>query len=115
VGTFPPTDAGVEAFAKWVDSTPQNITCSSLGRIEDAGDPPWVRRFVTAMPAGPNQVSFVATATYRGELVLSVATDSAKLPPALTDRFVAEIAARTGARLEATTTFDPAVAQVVPD
>jgi hypothetical protein len=112
VATFPPTDAGEAAFAKWVDSAPQNITVSSLGRIDDAGDPPWLSRMAPIMAATPNQVAFIATLTYRGELTISVATDSAKLAPEVADRFVSEIAARTGARLEATTTFDPADASV---
>ncbi len=112
VGTFAPTDAGIAAFARWVDSSPQNITVSSVGRIDDAGDPPWVRRYAMTMLPGPNQLTFIVTSTYRGELVINVGTDSAKLSPAVTDRFVAEIAARTGARLELTSTFDPAVEQV---
>ncbi|HWF17467.1 MAG TPA: hypothetical protein VG244_14890 [Acidimicrobiales bacterium] len=107
-GTYPPTEAGFASFAKWVDSTPQNITVSSLGIIDDAGDPPWVRRLTTIMPAGSNQVSFITSATYRGELALNVSTDSAKLPADLSDRFVAEIEARTGARLEQTTSYRPA-------
>ena len=112
INSFPPTDAGIAAFADWVDSSPQNITVSSLGRIDDEGDPPWLRRFAFTMLAGPNQVTFTSTMTYRGELVFCVATDSNKLPPEVTDRFVAEIVARTGARLEATTTFDPAESPV---
>jgi hypothetical protein len=106
-GTYAPTEAGFAAFAKWVHSTPQNITVSSLGIIDDAGDPPWVRRLTTTMPAGLNQVAFVTSATYRGELMLNVSTDAAKLPEDVTDRFVAEIAARTGARIEQTTTYRP--------
>jgi hypothetical protein len=59
------------------------------------------------MYPGPNQMSFTSTTTYRGELMINVATDAAKLPEAITDQFVAEVAARTGARLEQTTTYGP--------
>jgi hypothetical protein len=107
IGTFAPTEEGFTAFSRWVDATPQNITVSSLGKIDDAGDPPWVRRITTTMPAGSNQLSFITSATYRGELVLNVSTDAAKLPADLSDRFVAEIAARTGARIEQTTSYRP--------
>jgi hypothetical protein len=107
IGTYAPTEAGLAAFAKWVDATPQNITVSSLGIIDDAGAPPWLRRLTTTMPAGSNQLAFVTSATYRGELVINVSTDSAKLPEEVADRFVAEIAARTGSRLEQTTRYRP--------
>ncbi len=107
-GSYPPTAEGLELFFKWVDSAPQNMTVSSLGLIRDEGDPPWVRRLTATMYPGPNQMSFTATTTYKGELVINVATDAAKLPEAIADQFVAEVAARTGARLEQTTTYRPA-------
>jgi hypothetical protein len=107
IGTYAPDATGFAAFSKWVDSTPQNITVSSLGVIDDAGDPPWLRRLSTTMPAGSNQVSFITSSTYRGELLLNVSTDLAKLPEDVSDRFVAEIAARTGARIEQTTSYRP--------
>ncbi|HUE08901.1 MAG TPA: hypothetical protein VMP41_15840 [Acidimicrobiales bacterium] len=106
--TYPPTDEGLATFAKWVDSTPQNITISSVGRIDDAGDPPWLRRIAATMVPGPNQISFTAAMTYRGEMVLMVSTDVAKLPPAKADRFVRGLMTRLGARCEQTTTYDPA-------
>ncbi len=106
--TYPPTDEGLATFAKWVDSTPQNITISSLGRLDDTGDPSWLRRISATMVPGPNQVSFTAAATYRGEMVLNVSTDVAKLPPAKADRFVRGLMTRLGARCEQTTTYAPA-------
>ena len=106
--TYPPTDEGLATFAKWVDSTPQNITISSVGRMDDTGDPPWLRRITATMVPGPNQVSFTAAMTYRGEMVLMVSTDIAKLPPAKADRFVHGLMARLGARNEQTTTYAPA-------
>jgi Phthiocerol/phthiodiolone dimycocerosyl transferase C-terminus len=106
-GTYPPTDEGLVAFAKWVDSTPQNVTISSLGRVDDTGDPPWLRRVGAAMVPGPNQISFTAATTYRGEMFLNVSTDIAKLPPAQADRFVSGLVARLGARNEQTTTYAP--------
>ncbi len=112
--TYPPTDEGLATFAKWVNSTPQNITVSSVGRKDDTGDPAWLRRITATMVPGPNQVSFTAATTYRGEMVLNVATDLAKLPPALADRFVEGIMARLGARCEQTTTYEPAQATSPP-
>jgi len=105
--TYPPTDEGLAAFAKWVDSTPQNVTISSVGRMDDTGDPPWLRRITATMVPGPNQVSFTAAMTYRGEMVLMVSTDVAKLAPAKADRFVHGLMARLGARCEQTTTYAP--------
>jgi hypothetical protein len=105
--TYPPTDEGLATFAKWVNSTPQNITVSSVGRKDDTGDPTWLRRITATMVPGPNQVSFTAATTYRGEMVLNVATDLAKLAPAMADRFVEGLMARLGARCEQTTTYRP--------
>lgn len=105
--TYPPTDEGLAAFAKWVDSTPQNVTISSVGRVDDTGDPPWLRRIAATMVPGPNQISFTAAMTYRGEMVLNVSTDIAKLPPAKADHFVRGLVTRLGARNEQTTTYDP--------
>jgi hypothetical protein len=96
--SYPASDDGVEAFATWVDAAPQNLTVSNLGRIDDAGDPPWVRTLVSAMPAGPNQVLFVAATTYRDKLVMNVSTDLAKLPADLAEQLVAGVAERLGAR-----------------
>jgi Phthiocerol/phthiodiolone dimycocerosyl transferase C-terminus len=104
--TYPPTDEGLAAFAKWVDSTPQNITISSVGRLDDTGDPPWLRRITATMVPGPNQISFTPALTYRGEMTLSVSTDIAKLPPGKADRFVSGLMTRLGARNEQTTTYE---------
>jgi hypothetical protein len=104
---YPPTEEGVAKFAQWVDSTPQNITVSSVGRKDDTGDPTWVRRMTATMVPGRNQVSFTSATTYRGEMVLNVSTDTAKLAPAMVDRFVEGVMARLGARCEQTTTYQP--------
>jgi hypothetical protein len=103
--TYPPTDDGLASFAKWVDSTPQNITVSSVGRIDDTGDPEWLRRITATMVPGPNQLSFTAATTYRGELVLNISTDPAKLSPAMADRYVDGLMTRLGALCEQTTTY----------
>jgi len=97
-GTFPPTDAGIESFRAWVAETPQNVTLSNLGVVDDAGDPPWVISLSAVMVPGPNQVAFVCAATYRGRIVLHVSTDAAKLPAALADRLVSGFAERLGAQ-----------------
>ena len=97
-GTFPPTDAGIESFRAWVAETPQNVTLSNLGVVDDAGDPPWVISLSAIMVPGPNQVAFVCAATYRGRIVLHVSTDAAKLPAAFADRLVSGFAERLGAQ-----------------
>jgi hypothetical protein len=104
---YPPTDDGVASFRKWVDSTPQNVTVSSTGVQDDTGDPPWVHSITATMLPGPNQLSFTAVTTYRGEMILNVSTDVAKLAPALADRFVEGVMARLGARNAQTTTYRP--------
>ena len=103
--TYPPTDEGLAAFAKWVDSTPQNVTVSSTGVQDDTGDPPWVERISATMLPGPNQIAFVPVTTYRGEMVLNISTDVAKLSPALVDRFVEGLMTRLGARNAQSTTY----------
>jgi hypothetical protein len=110
---YPPTDEGLAAFTKWVDSTPQNVTVSSTGVQDDTGDPPWVRRISATMLPGPNQLAFAAVTTYRGEMVLNVSTDVAKLAPELADRFVDGLMARLGARCAQTTTYQAAAGNVV--
>ena len=104
---YPPTDEGVAAFMKWVDSTPQNVTLSSTGLQDDTGDPPWVHSITATMLPGPNQLSFTSVTTYRGEMILNVSTDIAKLPPPLVDRLVEGVMARLGARRAQTTTYRP--------
>jgi hypothetical protein len=104
---YPPTDDGVAAFMKWVDSTPQNVTLSSTGLQDDTGDPAWVHSITATMLPGPNQLSFTSVTTYRGEMILNVSTDIAKLPPALVDRMVEGVMARLGARNAQTSTFRP--------
>jgi hypothetical protein len=107
--TYPSTDEGLAAFTKWVDSTPQNVTVSSTGVQDDTGDPAWCRRISATMLPGPNQLAFTAVTTYRGEMVLNVSTDVAKLPPEVADRFVDGLVTRLGARCEQTTTYAPEV------
>jgi hypothetical protein len=104
---YPPTDDGVASFMKWVDSTPQNVTLSSTGLQDDTGDPPWGHSITATMPPGPNQLSFTSVTTYRGEMILNVSTDIAKLPPPLVDRLVEGVMARLGARRAQTTTYRP--------
>ena len=95
--SFTTTDAGLEAFARWAAGLPQNLTLSNLGVVAHADDPSWVRRLSVTMIPGPNQVAFVTATTYRSELVIGVATDTAKLPAPLAERLVAGIAERLGA------------------
>ena len=104
---YPPTEEGVASFMKWVDSTPQNVTLSSTGLQDDTGDPSWVHSITATMLPGPNQLSFTSVTTYRGEMILNVSTDVAKLSPALVDRMVEGVRARLGARNAQTTTFRP--------
>lgn len=105
--TYPPDDEGVAAFAKWVDSTPQNVTLSSTGLQDDTGDPEWAHGITATMVPGPNQLSFTSVTTYRGEMILNVSTDVAKLPSPLVDRMITDVMARLGASNAQTTTYRP--------
>jgi hypothetical protein len=80
---------------------------------DDTGDPAWCRRISATMLPGPNQLAFTAVTTYRGEMVLNVSTDVAKMSPELADRFVDELVTRLGARCEQTTTYSPEAGNVV--
>ena len=97
-GTYAGTDAGIESFARAVDASPHNITVSNLGRLSDEGLPAWARQLSTTMGPGSNQLAFVTAMSFRGALVVNVATDLAKLEPDLAEQLVSGIAARTGAR-----------------
>jgi hypothetical protein len=97
-GTFAATDDGIDAFAAWMATTPQNVGVSNVGVIDDAGDPPWVSSISVSLSTSSNQVAFVLVSTYRGRLVLNVVTDGAKLPDDVAQDLVAGIKNRTGAR-----------------
>ncbi len=95
-GAFPVSAEGIESFGTSMAATPQNIAVSNLGVIDDAGDPPWVRRMTFALSPSANQVAFASVTMYRGELVVNVATDEAKLPVSVAEQLVSGVEARLG-------------------
>ena len=97
-GTFAPTDEGIASFALSIAASPQNVAVSNLGVVADHRDPPWVRSLAFALSPSPNQVAFVAATTYRGELVLHVASDDARLGRGAAEQLVRGMEERTGAR-----------------
>jgi hypothetical protein len=110
--TYAPDAEGIAAFAKWVDSTPQNVTVSSTGVQDATGDPAWVHRITATMVPGPNQLAFTSVTTYKGEMVLNVSMDVAKLPPEMADRFIEELMTRLGATCAQSTTYRPEAAEL---
>ncbi len=96
-GSFAVSGGGIESFGTWLAASAQNVAVSNVGVVDDTGDPTWVRRVTFALSPAANQVAFVSVTTYRGELLLTVATDEAKLPLRAAEQLVAGIGARLGA------------------
>jgi hypothetical protein len=96
-GLFPANDDGIARFADWVAQTPQNVAVSNVGVVDDQGDPSWVRSVGVSLGCSPNQMSFMLVTTYRGRMVITVTTDSEKLAPEVTERFLHGVMAQTGA------------------
>jgi hypothetical protein len=97
-GSYAATEAGLDAFASWLDSAPPNIGISNLGIVESEGDPAWVRTLGVSLSPSANQLAFVVLTTYRDLLTIVVATDDEKLSRPLADAFVAGLAHRVNAR-----------------
>jgi len=97
--SFPANDDGFEAFGAWMDGVPQALAMSNLGVVADEEDPPWLASLSFALAASPNQVAFAAATTYRGRLVMDLATDRAALAPEFADLLAAGLAERIGAQL----------------
>jgi NRPS condensation-like uncharacterized protein len=93
-GSFAASPEGLAQFAQWVATTPQNVTISNVGVIDDTGDPPWVRLVGVHLGTSSNQVAFLALTTYRGHLTITSQTDRDKLSPELIERFLAGVKAR---------------------
>jgi hypothetical protein len=94
---FAANDHGIDTFADWMATTPQNVGLSNIGVVDDTDDPVWVSSISVSLSTSSNQVAFVVVSTYRGRLVMNVVTDRAKLPDDLAERLVEGIEARTGA------------------
>jgi hypothetical protein len=97
-GAFAATDDGIDQFADWMATTPQNIAVSNVGVIDHVGDPAWVRSLTVLLSPSPNQVAFVSVTTYRDRLVMNVMTDRAKLSEDVSEHLVEGIKTRSGAR-----------------
>jgi hypothetical protein len=97
-GSYAATEAGLDAFAGWLDAAPPNIGVSNLGIVDSAHDPAWVRTLGVSLSPSANQLAFVVLTTYRDLLTISVATDEEKLARPLADAFVAGLARRVNAR-----------------
>ena len=81
--SFAASPEGMAQFAEWVASTPQNITISNVGVIDDTDDPGWVRSVGVLLGTSSNQVAFVVLTTYRKTLTFTSQTDRDKLSPEL--------------------------------
>lgn len=93
---FAPTEDGVQSFSRWLAGTPQHVTLSNLGIAPHDEDPPWLASIHAVVPASSNQLAFIAADTYRGRLLIDVATDSARLPAEKREQFLSAMARLTG-------------------
>jgi hypothetical protein len=81
---------GLARLRSLIDTAPQAIAVSNTGILDDAGDPDWVRSLSFALAPTPNQVAFAAATTYRGRLLINVASDRARVETAAVRRVVEE-------------------------
>ncbi len=89
---------GLAAFREWYEnSTPDSVTLSNMGRIDDTGDPDYLRSVTAVLGASSNQVAFASVSTYRGELLININTDEGKLAPDPRDALIRGVAQRLGA------------------
>ena len=95
-GTYAGTDAGIESFA--VRSTRHRTTSRSAISAASVTRPAGMGP-ATQHHDGPgaNQLAFVTAISFRGALVVNVATDLAKLEPEVAEQLERDVA-RTGAR-----------------
>ena len=98
VASFPATEDGIRSFAEQIDHSPQNLMFTNVGTLDDPDDPPWLRLIFSTVAPQPNQIALVTFFTYRGRYLISVSTDRAKLSDATAEKFLAQLAARTGTR-----------------
>lgn len=99
-----PDERGLARFRNMIDSAPQAMAVSNAGIVDDTGDPEWVRSLSFVLAPTPNQVAFAAATTYRGRLVLNLATDRLRVDAAATRRLADEAASLL--RPEPATTSD---------
>lgn len=94
---FPASDDGIAAFAAALASAPQNVAVSNMGVLDDADDPTWVRWIGSTLGTSSNQPAFLTAVTYRGQLVLLLTTDEARLQAGAADAMVAAVEGRLSA------------------
>ncbi|HEY1987839.1 MAG TPA: hypothetical protein VGG43_00065 [Acidimicrobiales bacterium] len=98
IAAFPASDEGIRSFADQIDRSPQNLMFTNVGTLDDPDDPPGIRFIFSTVAPQPNQIALVTFFTYRGRYLVSVSSDRAKLSDAAADKFLAQLAARTGTR-----------------
>jgi hypothetical protein len=94
---YPPDPEGVEGFGQALAALPQNVAVSNFGVVGHEGDPSWLRSISVSLATSSNQLAFVTAVTYRGRLVINIATDRRKLAEDVTDRLLEGIADRIDA------------------
>jgi hypothetical protein len=92
-GAVPPDEQGLARFRQLIDTAPQAIAVSNAGIVDDTGDPKWVRSLSFVLAPTPNQVAFAAATTYRGRLVVNLATDSLRVDASVARRLADEATA----------------------
>jgi hypothetical protein len=78
-------DEGSELVARALAGSPPCLTISNMGVVDPGSDPAWVRFIQGQLPSSPNQIVFVSTLAYRGQLVHTVSTDESRLPLELSE------------------------------
>lgn len=85
---FPPSEAGIAAFAGVALASPHTSMISNIGVVDDMRSPVPVRAVSFTLCPVPYQMAFTAVSTYAGRLLINVATDAAKFEPARAGLFV---------------------------
>lgn len=78
-------EEGSDLVGRALAASPPCVTVSNMGVVDPGSDPEWVRYLQGQLPASPNQVVFVSTLSYRGQLVHTLSTDDNRLSPELSE------------------------------
>lgn len=82
-------DRGARLVEESVRSAPAAVSVTNLGVVDERADPPWLATLAAHQAPTPNQVISSIGLAYRGQQVLSIATDDVRLDPVRAERLVA--------------------------
>ncbi|TQK69430.1 MULTISPECIES: phthiocerol/phthiodiolone dimycocerosyl transferase family protein [unclassified Nocardioides] len=81
-------DTGRDLVAAALSAGPPCLVVSNMGVIDPGTDPEWLTFVQGQLAPAPNQVVFVATLSYRGRLIHTIATDDNRIGEERTARLV---------------------------